>query len=107
MFRKKPFNCTLAQGATLCTRSVSRTDEQLNVFRELVTAPASDFYKKLPHSPEDFSLKSRVESGVNLQEVDSVVFKSDSLSDIELNKINSVLDSSEPSKEEPVVEPVE
>lgn len=68
------------------------TDADLQEQSVLVTDSPRHFAKPSP-PPEIFSLKNKIESGVQLKEENSVVFKSDSLSDSELQKINEVLDS--------------
>lgn len=97
-FRKNPPKVRLFGGNGLISRVEKFTDSDLQEQSVLVTDSPKHFAKPSP-PPEIFSLKNKVESGVALKEENSVVFRSDSLSDSELQKINEVLDS------KPEVEP--
>lgn len=90
-FRKNPPNVRLIGGNGLISRVEKITDVDLQEQSVLVTDSPKHFAKPFP-PPEIFSLKNKIESGVQLKEENSVVFKSDSLSDSELQKINEVLD---------------
>lgn len=91
-FRKNPPKVRLFGGNGLMSRVEKLTDADLQEQSVLVTDSPKHFAKPSP-PPEIFSLKNKIESGVQLKEENSVVFKSDSLSDSELQKINEVLDA--------------
>lgn len=91
-FRKNPPKVRLFGGNGLISRVEKLTDADLQEQSVLVTDSPKHFAKPSP-PPEIFSLKNKIESGVALKEENSVVFKSDSLSDSELQKINEVLDA--------------
>lgn len=91
-FRKIPPKVRLFGGNGLISRVEKLTDVDLQEQSVLVTDSPKHFAKPSP-PPEIFSLKNKIESGVVLKEENSVVFKSDSLSDSELQKINEVLDA--------------
>lgn len=90
MFRKKTFKVALQGGAPAISRVVTEVDGSLNEIQKLVSDTPESF-ASVDVDPEIFSLKNKVENGVHLEEVDSVCFKSDSLSDSEMQKINDVL----------------
>lgn len=91
-FRKNPPKVRLFGGNGLISRVEKFIDSDLQEQSVLVTDSSKHFEKPSP-PPEVFSLKNKVESGVALKEENSVVFKSDSLTDSELQKINEVLDA--------------
>ena len=91
-FRKNPPKVRLFGGNGLLSRVEKLTDADLQEQSVLVTDSPKHFAKPSP-PPEIFSLKNKIESGVQLKEENSVVFKSDSLSDSELQKIYEVLDA--------------
>ena len=90
MFRKKPFSVVLQGGAPAISRVVTEVDGSLNEIKKLVS-DSPEVFASVPVDPEIFSLKNKVENGVHLEECDSVVFKSDNLSESELQKINEVI----------------
>lgn len=67
--------------------------------RSLVVDESINFKHDFP-SLDDLSLESKIKAGVPLQEVDSVVFKSDGLSDSELKHIDDVITSSSDSDDD-------
>lgn len=91
-FRKNPPKVRLFGGNGLISRVEKFTDSDLQEQSVLLTDSPKHFSKLSP-PPEIFSLKNKIESGVALKEENSVVFKSDSLSYSELQKINEVLDA--------------
>lgn len=100
MFRKKPFTVALQGGAPAISRVVTEVDGCLNEIQKLVSDTPESF-APVDVDPEIFSLKNKVENGVHLEEVESVVFKSDSLSESELKQIDSILteDSNPPTED--------
>lgn len=99
-FRKNPPHVVVAGGNGYITRIVPHTDENLQEHQELITDVPKRF-ATFPQNPDLFSLKNKIDSGVQLKEESSVVFKSDSLSQSEIDKINEVIDK---KPEEPVEE---
>lgn len=93
MFRKSnPVYSSVSHGGFTCTRLVDRTDSSLKTDKVLVTDSPDNFYRGYPDI-EVFRLKNKVEAGVKLEEVPSVVFVDDKLSDSEIKKIDAVLDA--------------
>lgn len=90
-FRKKPVKCFLCGGSPYIERVenivLSSGEEQ----RKLVKDLAKNFIIESP--PIDvFTLENKIKAGVKLNEVDSVVFKNDSLSDSEISQLEKVID---------------
>lgn len=93
MFRKSnPVYTSVSHGGFTCTRLVDRTDSTLKTDKVLVTDSPDNFYRGYPDI-EVFRLKNKVEAGIKLEEVPSVVFSDDKLSESELKKIDAVLDA--------------
>ena len=90
MFRKKAFKVVLQGGAPFISRVVTEVDGSLNEIKKLVS-DSPEAFAGVSVDPEIFSLKNKVENGVHLEECESVVFKQDTLSDAEMQKINDVL----------------
>lgn len=91
-FRKKPHEVYLCGCNGSITRVVTQTDESLQEHKVTVSDEPR-FFKVDKPSPEVFSLKSKIDSGVTLKEEDSIVFKSDMLTAKEISKINEVINS--------------
>lgn len=91
-FRKQPPSVYLSGGNGLITRVSTVVDFNTDEQRVLSTDLPKHYVKDYPPL-EVFSLKSKVESGVTLKEEDSVLFRSDKLSNSEIAKINEVLDN--------------
>lgn len=90
-FRKKPVKCFLCGGSPFIERVenivLSSGEEQ----RKLVKDLAKNFITESP--PIDvFTLENKIKAGVKLNEVDSVVFTNDSLSDSEISQLEKVID---------------
>lgn len=99
-FRKKVFTPQLLGGNGTVTRVEQKVDENLMEQSVLVVGSPRYFAKEHP-SPEVFDLKNKLDAGVTLQEVDSVVFRSDSLTPSEVAQVEKVLADSEKQVVEP------
>lgn len=94
----------LETGGFDCTQLVDRHSAG-HVDKVLTCDKPDLFYHEYP-KVEVFSLQNKIDSGVDLQEVPSVVFGSDSLSESELSKIESVISAPDPDPD-PDPEPTE
>lgn len=102
-FRKRVFKPQLLGGTGSVTRVEQKIDENLMEQSVLVVGSPRYFAKEHP-DPDVFSLKNKLDAGVQLQEVNSVVFRSDSLTPSEIKQVEKVLSDSE-NESEQVVEP--
>lgn len=102
MFKKKKFECDPPIGAPryCVTKVIKKTDGDsvdLHCVRDF-SISFIDFPRDL--QSENFSVDAMTKSGVSMKEVNSVLFRSDKLSDEELSAIEAELNKDvEPSKE--------
>lgn len=99
-FRKRVFKPLIIGGYGNVTRVEQKVDENLMEQSVLVVGSPRYFVKEHPQ-PEVFDLKNKLDAGVELQEVNSVVFRSDSLTPSELAQVEKVLADSEIQDDEP------
>lgn len=102
-FRKRVFKPLIIGGYGTVTRVEQKVDENLMEQSVLVVGSPRYFAKEHPQA-EVFDLKNKLDAGVELQEVNSVVFRSDSLTPSELAQVEKVLADSEKQVDEPTNE---
>ena len=103
-FRKRVFKPLIIGGYGTVTRVEQKVDENLQEQSVLVVGSPRYFAKVHP-DPEVFDLQNKLDAGVELKEVNSVVFRSDSLTPSELEKLENTVAEYEKQQQQQVVEP--